>query len=135
MSKGEKRSGLNATVGGLRRIVQLFRVAINAKGGDFWHVYRQSVLVNDGKDINDGNDINDVGRFTGRVCIERTTTKTQKVYRNNVDGKDNNNVGRFTGRVCIERTTTKTHKVYRKSVHGKNNNEDTEEQAQEAQEE
>jgi hypothetical protein len=49
MSKGEKRCGLDATVGGLRRIVQPFRVAINAKGGDCWHVYRKSVLVIDGK--------------------------------------------------------------------------------------
>ena len=49
MSKGEKRCGLDATVGGLSRIVQSFRVAINAKGGDCWHVYRQSVLVIDGK--------------------------------------------------------------------------------------
>jgi hypothetical protein len=54
MSKGEKRCGLDATVGGLRRIVQPFRVAINAKGGDCWHVfYRKSVLVIDGKNNND----------------------------------------------------------------------------------
>jgi hypothetical protein len=32
MSKGEKRCGLDATVGGISRIVQPFRVAINAKG-------------------------------------------------------------------------------------------------------
>jgi hypothetical protein len=37
-----------------------------------WHVYRKSVLVIDGKNNND------VGRFTGRVCMERTTVKTQK---------------------------------------------------------
>jgi hypothetical protein len=49
MSKGEKRSGLDATVGGPSRIAQSFRVSINAKGGDCWHVYRQSVLVIDGK--------------------------------------------------------------------------------------
>jgi hypothetical protein len=49
MSKGEKRSGLDATVGGPSRIVQPFRVSINAKGGDCWHVYRKSVLVIDGK--------------------------------------------------------------------------------------
>jgi hypothetical protein len=54
MSKGEKRCGLDATVGGLSRTVQSFRVAINAKGGDCWHVYRQSVLVIDGKNNNDG---------------------------------------------------------------------------------
>jgi hypothetical protein len=47
MSKGEKRCG--CLVGGLRRIVQSFRVSINAKGGDCWHVYRKSVLVIDGK--------------------------------------------------------------------------------------
>jgi hypothetical protein len=35
MSKGEKRSGLDAIVGYL---VQPFRVSINAKGGDCWHV-------------------------------------------------------------------------------------------------
>jgi hypothetical protein len=44
MSKGEKRCGLDATVGGLGRIVQPFRVAINAKGGDCWHVYRRVCL-------------------------------------------------------------------------------------------
>jgi hypothetical protein len=35
MSKGEKRCGLDVTVGGLSRIVQSFRVSINAKGGRF----------------------------------------------------------------------------------------------------
>jgi hypothetical protein len=49
MLKGEKRCGLDATFGGLSRIVQPFRVSINAKGGDCWHVYRQSMLVIDGK--------------------------------------------------------------------------------------
>jgi hypothetical protein len=29
--------------------VQPFRVAINAKWGYFWHVYRKNVLVIDGK--------------------------------------------------------------------------------------
>jgi hypothetical protein len=84
MSKGEKRCGLNATVGGLRRIVQSFRVSINAKGGYCWHVYRQSVLVIDGKNNNDD------GMFTGK--------------NNNDDGmstgKNNNNDGMITGRVC-----------------------------------
>jgi hypothetical protein len=31
---------VDATVGGLRRIVHPFKVSINAKGGDCWHVYR-----------------------------------------------------------------------------------------------
>ena len=53
--KGGKRCGMDATVGGLRRIVQPFRVAINAKGGDCWHVYRKSVLVIDGKNNNEPN--------------------------------------------------------------------------------
>ena len=44
MSKGEKMSGPNAIVGGPNRLVQPFRVAINAKGGDCWHVYRQVCL-------------------------------------------------------------------------------------------
>jgi hypothetical protein len=70
MSKGEKRCGLDATVGGLSRTVQSFRVSINAKGGDCWHVYRQSVLVIDGK--NNNND----GMFTGIVLV--------------IDGKNNN---------------------------------------------
>jgi hypothetical protein len=60
---------VDATVGGLRRIVQPFKVAINAKGGDCWHVYRQSVLVIDGKNNNDD------GRFTNRVYMERTTSQ------------------------------------------------------------
>jgi hypothetical protein len=42
MSKGEKRCGLDATVGGLSRIVQPFRVSINAKGGDCWHVLQEA---------------------------------------------------------------------------------------------
>jgi hypothetical protein len=59
---------VDTTVGGLRRIVKPFKVAINAKGGDCWHVYRQNVLVIDGK-----NSIDD-GRFTNRVYMTRTTT-------------------------------------------------------------
>ena len=43
---------MDATVGGLSRIVQHFRVVINAKGGDCWHVYMKSVLVIDGKNNN-----------------------------------------------------------------------------------
>ena len=47
---GEKKwSRPNATAGGPNRLAQSFRVAINDKGGDCWHVYRQSVLVIDGK--------------------------------------------------------------------------------------
>ena len=38
---GEKEwFGLDATVGGPNRLVKSFRVVINAKGGDCWHVYR-----------------------------------------------------------------------------------------------
>jgi hypothetical protein len=55
MSKGEKRSGLDATIGGPRKIVHPFRVSINAKGGDCLHVYRKSVLVIDGKNNNEPN--------------------------------------------------------------------------------
>jgi hypothetical protein len=81
MSKGDKRCG-HATIGGLSRIVQSFRVSINAKGGDCWHVYRKSVLVIDGK--NNNND----GMFTGK--------------NNNDDGmsigKNNNNDGMITGK-------------------------------------
>ena len=46
MSKGEKKewSGLDATVGRPKRLAQSFRAAINAKGGDCWHVYRQVCL-------------------------------------------------------------------------------------------
>jgi hypothetical protein len=57
-----------------------FWFSINAKGGDCWNVYRQSVLVIDRKKNND------VGRFIGKVCIERKTTETHKVYRKNVPG-------------------------------------------------
>jgi hypothetical protein len=68
MSKGEKRCGLDATVGGLRRTVQSFRVSINAKGGYCWHVYRQSVLVIDGKNNNDD----------GILAAMTTNRKTRK---------------------------------------------------------
>jgi hypothetical protein len=73
MSKGDKTCGLDTTVGGLSRTMQSFRVAINAKGGYCWHVYRQSVLVIDGKNnIIDGmfigkNNSND-GMITSTVC-------------------------------------------------------------------
>jgi hypothetical protein len=44
---------LDATVGVLIRIEKPLRVSINAKGGDCWHAYRQSVLVIDGKKNSD----------------------------------------------------------------------------------
>jgi hypothetical protein len=53
MSKGEKRSGLDAIVGGPNILVHLLRVSINAKGEECWHVYRKSVLVIDVKKNND----------------------------------------------------------------------------------
>jgi hypothetical protein len=64
---------VDAIVGGLSRIVQPFRVAINAKGGDCWHVYRKSVLVIDGKNHSDdgmfsGKNNNNDGMITGRKC-------------------------------------------------------------------
>jgi hypothetical protein len=33
--------------------VKPFKVSINAKGGDCWHVYRNNVLVIDGKNNNE----------------------------------------------------------------------------------
>jgi hypothetical protein len=69
MSKGKKMCGLDATVGGLRRIVQPFRVSINAKGGDCWHV------------------------FTGRVCLslmERTRTMMENKKIISSGGEENN---------------------------------------------
>jgi hypothetical protein len=53
--------------------VQFFKVAINAKGVDCWHVYKKSVLVIDGKNNNDngmltGKNNNNNGMITGRVC-------------------------------------------------------------------
>jgi hypothetical protein len=42
ISKGEKRCGLDPTVEGISKIVQPFRVAINAKGGDCWHVLHEA---------------------------------------------------------------------------------------------
>jgi hypothetical protein len=45
MSKGEKRSGLDATVGGPRSLAQPLRVAINDKGGDCWNVLQERVCL------------------------------------------------------------------------------------------
>jgi hypothetical protein len=40
VKRGEKElHGSDAKVGGPNRLAQLFRVAINAKGGDCWKVY------------------------------------------------------------------------------------------------
>ena len=83
MLKGEKRSG-HATVGGLSRIVESFRVAFNAKRGDCGHVYRQSVLVIDGKNNNDDD------MSTGKNNIDNGISK----------GKNNNDDGMITDRVC-----------------------------------
>jgi hypothetical protein len=75
MSKGEKRSGSDAIVGGSGIIDHPFRVAINAKGGYFWHFYRQSVF------FIDVNNNSDDGMFTGN--------KRSNEERNN-DGKQGN---------------------------------------------
>jgi hypothetical protein len=49
---GEKEwSRLDATVGGPNRLVQSFRVTINAKGGDWWECLQEGVLLIDGKII------------------------------------------------------------------------------------
>jgi hypothetical protein len=48
---------LDATVGGISKIVQPFMVSINAKGGDCWHVYRKSVIFIDGKNNNDDGNL------------------------------------------------------------------------------
>jgi hypothetical protein len=83
----------DAIVGGPNRLAQPFRVAINAKGGYCWHVYRQSMLVIDGKNNNDdgmvtGKNNNDVDRFT--VGSELVIGKEQSFtfdHGNNNDGK------------------------------------------------
>jgi hypothetical protein len=65
---GEKEwSRPDAIVGGPNRLVQSFRVSINAKGGDCWHVYKKSVIVIDGK--NNSND-KKTGRQGRTVAIE-----------------------------------------------------------------
>jgi hypothetical protein len=71
---GEKEwFGMDATVGGPNRLAQSFRVYINAKGGDCWHVYKKSILVIDGK--NNSNNDKQVGKEhqqTGRKGRTRT---------------------------------------------------------------
>jgi hypothetical protein len=76
MSKEEKKC--DHTVGGLRRIVQSFKVAINSKGRDCWHVYRQSVLVIDGKTNNvdgmfTGKNSGNNGMITGTGCRDQSS--------------------------------------------------------------
>jgi hypothetical protein len=80
---GEKEwSGPDATVGGPNRLAQLFRVSINAKGGDCWHVYRLSVLVIDGKNNNnDGMVTGKNSSDVGRVTVGRQRWKTSKQGR------------------------------------------------------
>jgi hypothetical protein len=57
-----------------------------------WYVYRQSVLVIDGKNNNN------VGRFIGRVCMSRTTTKTQK---KNLENLRRNSAELHAKRKCV----------------------------------
>jgi hypothetical protein len=45
MSKGEKMSGLDATVGGPRILAQSLRVSINAKGGYCWIFLQETVCL------------------------------------------------------------------------------------------
>jgi hypothetical protein len=45
MSKGEKRNGLDATVGGPSSLAQPLRVSINAKGGDCWQIWQEGVCL------------------------------------------------------------------------------------------
>jgi hypothetical protein len=92
---GEKEwSRLDATVGGPNRLAQLFRVAINAKGGDCWHVYKKSVLVIDGK--NNNND----GMSTSKNNNNDSMLTVIDSKNNNDEGmvtrKNSSNAGRFT---------------------------------------
>jgi hypothetical protein len=50
--------------------VQHFKVAINAKGGDCWHVYRKSVLVIDGKNSSDDDIL-----AARRTCFKYVSSK------------------------------------------------------------
>ena len=45
MSKGEKRSSLDVTVGGPSSLAQPLRVSINVKGGYCWHVLQERVCL------------------------------------------------------------------------------------------
>jgi hypothetical protein len=83
MSKGEKRSGPDATVRGPNRLAQPLTVFINAKGGYCWHVYRKSVLVIDEKNINDdgmliGKKINNDGKNGNNKFKRRSEQYTIK---------------------------------------------------------
>jgi hypothetical protein len=80
---GEKEwSRPDVTVGGLNRLSQPFKVAISAKGGDFWHVYRLSMLVIDGNNKNnDGMVTRKNSSDVGRVIVGRQRWKTDKKGR------------------------------------------------------
>jgi hypothetical protein len=84
---GEKEwSGLDATVGGPNRLAHPFRVSINAKGGDCWHVYKKSMLVIDGK--NNNNDGMSIGKNNNNDNMLTV-----------IDGKNNNDKGMVTERI------------------------------------
>jgi hypothetical protein len=92
---GEKEwFGPDATVGGPNRLAQSFRVAINAKGGDCWHVYKKSVLIIDGK--NNNNDGMSTGKNNNNdsmlIVIEGKNNNDEGM----VTGKNSSDVGRFT---------------------------------------
>jgi hypothetical protein len=63
--------------------VHPFKVAINAKGGDCWHLYKKSVLVID------GNNNNNDGMST------RKNNKND-IMLTIIDGKNNNDEGMVT---------------------------------------
>jgi hypothetical protein len=111
VKRGEKeRSEPDATVGGPNILAQPFKVAINAKGGDCWHVYKKSMLVIDDKNKNnDGMSIGNNNNNDSMLTV--------------IDGKNNNDEGMVTrknssdvGRFTVGRQQWKTGKQGRSAV-------------------
>jgi hypothetical protein len=83
----------NATVGGPNRLAHSFRVAINAKGGYSWHVYKKSVLVIDGK--NNNNDGMSIGKNNSNDSMLIVIDGKNNNEEGMVTGKNSSNIGRF----------------------------------------
>jgi hypothetical protein len=69
--------------------VHPFRVSINAKGGDFWYVYRKNVFFIDGKNINKPNiesaeyeKVSTQGQTRGSTLMAHQQSLTTGPFRN-----------------------------------------------------
>jgi hypothetical protein len=92
--------------------VQPFRVAINAKGGDCWHIFQEkNVLVIDGKNNND-----DTQKIDGKNNSEEnnnnnkdTQKSTEEEIRPQSSGSEHEGLATVGSSITVKRIMAKSH--------------------------